>query len=130
MVNHDTTGIAADDTTQVTAYTGANGTTAATLPDQAGATTTTNPTNGTATSKPAYTDPTHGNANTGDTTSRKVTSTGPLFSGFAISGSGKKCVEDASSSTTAGAKVQINTCGSAAGQKWPRTTLRLAIHHI
>lgn len=118
MVDHDTTGGAANDTTQATAYTGTNGTTSATLPDQAGVTTTANPNTGTATSTPTYTDPAHGNVNAGDTTSRKVTSTGPLVSGFTISGGGKKCVEDASSSTTAGAKVQINACGTAAGQTW------------
>ncbi len=118
MVDHDPTGNAAADSTQTTSYTGTNGTTSASLPDQAGATTTANPTSGTSTSTPGYTDPAHANVNAGDTTTRKITSTGPLVSAFTISGGGKKCVEDASSSTTAGAKVQINTCGTAAGQKW------------
>ncbi|MFJ4407225.1 ricin-type beta-trefoil lectin domain protein [Streptomyces sp. NPDC088910] len=117
MVDHDSTGNAAGDSTQATSYTGANGTTSVALPDQAGATTTTNPTTGTATSTPAYTDPTHGGVNAGDTTNRKVASTGPLISGFALSGGGRKCVEDAASSTTPGAKVQINTCGTANAQK-------------
>ena len=118
MVNHDTTGNALNDTTQAITYPGTNGTAPAARPDEAQATTTANPATGSATSTPAYTDPTRGNVDAGDTTSRKVTSTGPLVTAFTLTGGGTKCVEDASSSTTAGAKVQINTCGTAAGQKW------------
>jgi RHS repeat-associated protein len=118
MVAHDTTGSAANDTTQTITYPGVNGTVSASLPDRAGATTTVNPTTGTTTSTPTYTDPAHGNTDAGDTITRKVISTGPLVSGFTLTGGGKKCIEDAASSTTAGAKVQINTCGTAAGQKW------------
>jgi RHS repeat-associated protein len=118
MVNHDTTGSAANDTTQAVSYTGSDGTVAAALPDQAGAAVTSNPTTGTATTTSTYTDPAYANANAGDTTSRQVTSTGPLSSAFTITGGGKKCIEDAGGSTTAGAKVQINTCGTATSQKW------------
>ncbi|WP_277440723.1 ricin-type beta-trefoil lectin domain protein [Streptomyces sp. SPB162] len=118
MVSHDPTGNALNDTTQSTVLPGADGTAAATRPDEAGTTTTANPATGTATTTPTYTDPAHGNTNAGGTANRKITSTGPLVSSFTLSGGGKKCIEDASSSTTAGSKVQINTCGTAAGQKW------------
>ncbi|MFG3292630.1 ricin-type beta-trefoil lectin domain protein [Streptomyces sp. NPDC048179] len=122
MVNHDTTGNALNDTTQTVGYTGTDGTTTATLPDQAGTATTANPATGTATTTSTYTDPSYNNADDGDTVSRKVTSTGPLSTAFALSGGGKKCIEDAGNSTTAGAKVQINTCGTATGQKWTIAT--------
>ncbi|MCF3135571.1 ricin-type beta-trefoil lectin domain protein [Streptomyces olivochromogenes] len=117
MVNHDTTGNALSDTTQSVAYPGVNGTTPATLPDQAGTATLTNPA-GTATTTSTYTDPAHGNVNAGDTISRKVTAVGPLTSSFTISGGGKRCVDDAGGSTTAGTKVQINTCNGATSEKW------------
>lgn len=116
MVNHDTTGNALADTTQATAYPGTDGTAKATLPDQAGATTTGNPGTGTATQTPVYADASGKNA--GNTLSRSTTTTGPLATGFTITGGGKLCVEDAANSTTAGAKVQINTCGTGTGQKW------------
>ncbi|MGW1559316.1 polymorphic toxin-type HINT domain-containing protein [Streptomyces sp. NPDC002144] len=118
LVNHDTTGNALNDSTQSVGYAGTDGTTTATLPDQAGTATTTDPATGTATITSTYTDPSYNNVNAGDTISRKVTSVGPLTTAFTISGGGKKCVEDAGNSTTAGAKVQINACGSATGQKW------------
>ncbi|MGV9246897.1 polymorphic toxin-type HINT domain-containing protein [Streptomyces sp. NPDC003710] len=117
MVNHDTTGNALSDITQSVAYPGVNGTAPATLPDQAGTATLTNPA-GTATITSSYTDPAHGNVNAGDTISRKVTTTGPLTSAFTISGGGKRCVDDAGGSTTAGTKVQINTCNGATSEKW------------
>ncbi|MFI8073964.1 ricin-type beta-trefoil lectin domain protein [Streptomyces sp. NPDC086033] len=116
-VNHDTGGNALNDTTQAITYPGANGTASATLPDQAGTATLTNP-SGTATIASTYADPAYGNVNAGDTISRKVTTTGPLTSAFTISGGGKRCIEDAGGSTTAGTKVQINTCGGATSQKW------------
>ncbi|MFF5755969.1 polymorphic toxin-type HINT domain-containing protein [Streptomyces longwoodensis] len=116
MVGHDTTGNALNDTTQSIAYPGVNGTASAALPDQAGTATFTNPA-GTETITSTYTDPAHGNANAGDTMSRKVTTTGPLSTAFAISGGGKRCVDDAGGSTTAGTKVQVNTCNGATGEK-------------
>ncbi|MEY2247972.1 ricin-type beta-trefoil lectin domain protein [Streptomyces sp. BF23-18] len=116
-VNHDTTGNALNDTTQNITYPGANGTAPATLPDQAGTATITNPA-GTATIAPTYTDPAHGNVNAGDTISRKVTTTGPLTSSFTITGGVKRCIDDTGGSTTAGTKVQINTCNGATSEKW------------
>ncbi|MFD9002113.1 ricin-type beta-trefoil lectin domain protein [Streptomyces sp. NPDC059582] len=118
MVNHDTAGSALNDTTQSIAYTGTDGTTAATLPDQAGTATLSNPGTGTASIASTYADPAYANVDAGDTISRRVTSTGPLSTAFTISGGGKKCVEDAGGSTTAGAKVQINTCSGSTAQKW------------
>ncbi|MBK3645956.1 ricin-type beta-trefoil lectin domain protein [Streptomyces sp. MBT33] len=118
MINHDTTGSAANDTTQTTAYTGTDGTTGATLPNQAGTTTSSNPTTGTATWTPTYTDPAYSNKNAGDTISRKTTTTGPLTTGFTLSGGGKLCVEDASASTTPGAVVRTYTCNASAAQNW------------
>ncbi|MGM9465196.1 ricin-type beta-trefoil lectin domain protein [Streptomyces murinus] len=116
-VNHDTTGNALNDATQTISYPGANGTVPATLPDQAGTATLTNPA-GTATIAATYSDPAYANANAGDTISRKVTSTGPLTSSFSITGGAKRCVDDAGGSTTAGTKVQINTCSGATSEKW------------
>ncbi|MER7937019.1 MULTISPECIES: ricin-type beta-trefoil lectin domain protein [unclassified Streptomyces] len=116
-VNHDTTGNALNDTTQTVAYTGTNGTTPATLPDQAGTTTLTDPA-GTATLATTYTDPAYGNVNAGDTISRKVTTVGPLTNSFTITGGVKRCVDDAGGSTTAGTKVQINTCNGGTDEKW------------
>ncbi|MER6785589.1 ricin-type beta-trefoil lectin domain protein [Streptomyces sp. NPDC000658] len=115
-VNHDTTGNALSDITQSIAYPGVNGTAPATLPDQAGTATLTNP-SGTATITSTYADPAYGNVNAGDTMSRKVTTTGPLSTAFTISGGGKRCVDDAGGSTTAGTKVQINTCNGATSEK-------------
>ncbi|MEU9974402.1 ricin-type beta-trefoil lectin domain protein [Streptomyces sp. NPDC051014] len=117
MVSHDTTGNALNDITQAVTYPGTNGTAPATLPDQAGTATLTNP-GGTATITPTYADPAYSNANAGDTISRKVTSTGPLTSSFTISGGGTRCVDDTGGSTTAGTKVQINTCNGATSEKW------------
>lgn len=116
-VNHDTTGDALNDTTQTVAYTGTNGTTTATLPDQAGTTTLTD-TAGTASVTSNYTDPAYSNANAGNTISRKVTTTGPLTSSFTITGGVKRCVDDAGGATTAGTKVQVNTCNGATSEKW------------
>ncbi|MFJ5305657.1 ricin-type beta-trefoil lectin domain protein [Streptomyces sp. NPDC088350] len=118
MVNHDTTGAAANNTTQTTAYTGTDGTTSATLPDQSGTTTSSNPTTGTATWTPTYTDPAYSNKNAGDTMTRKVSSTGPVNTGFALSGGGKLCIDDASASTTPGAVVRTYTCNASAAQNW------------
>ncbi|MEU1513154.1 ricin-type beta-trefoil lectin domain protein [Streptomyces sp. NPDC005811] len=113
-VNHDTTGNALADTTQATTYPGLDGTTAAAHPDQAGATTTTNPGTGTATQTPTYTDVTTGK-NAGDTAGRATKTTGPLTTGFTLTGGGKLCVEE----TGSGAKVEVNTCSSTStAQKW------------
>ncbi|MFQ3559309.1 ricin-type beta-trefoil lectin domain protein [Streptomyces gramineus] len=116
-VNHDTTGNALNDSTQTVAYTGTNGTTPATLPDQAGTTTLTDPA-GTASISSTYTDPAYSNVNAGDTISRKVTTVGPLTNSFTITGGVKRCVDDAGGSTTAGTKVQINTCNGGTDEKW------------
>ncbi|MET8411772.1 ricin-type beta-trefoil lectin domain protein [Streptomyces sp. NPDC005195] len=116
-VNHDATGNALNDTTQAITYPGTNGTAPATLPDQAGTATLTNPA-GTATIASTYTDPAYGNVNAGDTINRKVTTTGPLTSSFTITGGVKRCVDDAGGSTTAGAKVQVNTCNGATSENW------------
>ncbi|MFE4819902.1 ricin-type beta-trefoil lectin domain protein [Streptomyces sp. NPDC056704] len=112
-VNHDTGGNALADTTQATTYPGLDGTTAATHPDQAGATTTTNPGTGTATQTPAYADATTGK-NAGNTATRATKTTGPLTTGFTLTGGGKLCVEE----TGSGAKVDVNTCSSSAAQQW------------
>ncbi|MFI5873901.1 ricin-type beta-trefoil lectin domain protein [Streptomyces sp. NPDC051445] len=119
MVDHDTTGNALADTTQSIAYTGTDATVAATLPNQAGATVNANPGTGTATWSNTYADPSYGNKNSGNTITRKVTITGLLSTGFALSGGGKLCVQTAGGLATAGTKVQINTCsGTSAAQKW------------
>ena len=118
MVNHDTTGTAVNNTTQSTAYTGTDGTTSATLPDQSGTTTSSNPTTGTATWTPTYTDPAYSNKNAGDTMTRKVSTTGPVNTGFTLSGGGKLCIDDASASTTPGAVVRTYTCNASAAQNW------------
>ncbi|MFJ9809408.1 ricin-type beta-trefoil lectin domain protein [Streptomyces sp. NPDC101158] len=119
MVNHDPAGNALADTTQSIAYTGVDGTVAANLPNQAGTTVDANPTNGTAAWTNTYTDPAYANKNAGNTMTRKVATTGPLATGFTISGGGKLCVENAGGATTPGTKVQINTCsGTSTAQKW------------
>ncbi|TDU04192.1 RHS repeat-associated protein [Streptomyces sp. 846.5] len=116
MVNHDTTGNAANNTTQTTGYTGADATKTAALPNQAGPTTTSNPGAGSATSTPGYTDSQGKNA--GNTLTRTASSTGPLSTAFTLSGGGKLCVETAGGAVTAGTKAQINTCTGAAAQTW------------
>ncbi|MFG2896040.1 ricin-type beta-trefoil lectin domain protein [Streptomyces zaomyceticus] len=119
QVNHDPTGNALADTTQAIAYPGTDGTTTANLPNQAGTTTNSNPANGTATWTNTYSDPAYGNKNAGNTMTRKVTTTGPLTTGFALTGGGKLCVENAGGAVTPGTKVQINTCTSTStAQKW------------
>ncbi|MEW1648446.1 ricin-type beta-trefoil lectin domain protein [Streptomyces sp. NPDC091219] len=116
-VNHDTTGNALADTTQSTLYPGADGTASAAHPDQAGATTISNPGTGTATQTPSYTDTAGKNA--GNTVSRATKTTGPLTTGFTLTGGGKLCVEE----TGSGVKVEVNTCSStAAAQKWTVNT--------
>ncbi|MFJ5550632.1 ricin-type beta-trefoil lectin domain protein [Streptomyces sp. NPDC093225] len=119
MVNHDAGGNALADTTQSIAYTGADGTVAASLPNQAGATVNDNPGTGTASWTNGYTDPAYGNKNSGNTITRKVSTTGPLTTGFTLSGGGKLCIEDAGGAVTPGTKVQVNTCsGTSTAQKW------------
>ncbi|MFG2132121.1 RHS repeat-associated core domain-containing protein [Streptomyces sp. NPDC048751] len=112
-VDHDTTGNALADTTQATTYPGVDGTTPAARPDQAGATTTTNPGTGTATQTPSYTDATSGK-NAGNTVSRATRTTGPITTGFTLSGGGKLCLEE----TGSGAKVEVSGCSSAVAQNW------------
>ncbi|MFC4035317.1 RHS repeat-associated core domain-containing protein [Streptomyces polygonati] len=111
MVDHDPTGNAANDTTQTTAYPGTNGTAPSALPDQAGTTVTANPTSGTATSTPTYADPAHANANAGDTTSRTMTSSGPIISGIKTTSGGALCLTDPLASTTDGTQQTITACG-------------------
>ncbi|MEV0975430.1 ricin-type beta-trefoil lectin domain protein [Streptomyces sp. NPDC049915] len=119
MVSHDPNGNALADTTQSIAYPGTDGTVAATLPNQAGTTVSANPGEGSATWTNTYTDPAYSNKNAGNTITRKVTTTGPLSTGFTLSGGGKLCVETAGGAATAGTKVQINTCSSTStAQKW------------
>jgi RHS repeat-associated protein len=119
MADHDTGGNALNDTTQSTAYTGTDGTTTAALPNQSGTTTSSNPTTGTATWTPNYTDTGYTpNKNAGNTMSRKVSTTGPIASTFTLTGGGKLCIDDASSSTTPGNKVQVYTCNGTNAQKW------------
>ncbi|MGQ4399430.1 ricin-type beta-trefoil lectin domain protein [Streptomyces hayashii] len=119
MVDHDTTGDALADTTQSVAYTGTDSTVAAALPNQAGTTVSANPSEGSATWTNSYADPTYGNKNAGNTITRKVTTSGPLSTGFALSGGGKLCVQTAGGLATAGTKVQLNTCsGTSTAQKW------------
>ncbi|MFE2376130.1 polymorphic toxin-type HINT domain-containing protein [Streptomyces sp. NPDC059398] len=118
MVNHDTTGNALNDTTQTVAYTGTDSTTAATLPNQAGATTTSNPATGTTTQTPTYTDPSHNNANAGDTITRKNVSSGPLRTGFALTGGGTLCMDDAGGAVTPGTVVRTYACNATIGQNW------------
>ncbi|MEU3787598.1 ricin-type beta-trefoil lectin domain protein [Streptomyces sp900129855] len=113
-VDHATTGNALADTTQATSYPGVDGTTAATRPDQAGATTIANPGTGTVTQTPSYTDAATGK-NAGNTVTRATRTTGPVTTGFTLTGGGKLCVEE----TGSGAKVEVNTCSaSSAAQKW------------
>ncbi|SDN20597.1 intein N-terminal splicing region/RHS repeat-associated core domain-containing protein [Actinacidiphila guanduensis] len=120
MVDHDTTGNALNDTTQATTYAGANGATPATLPNQAGTTTTSNPTVGTATQTPSYADPAAvpAGTNVGDTVSRKETTTGPLVTGFALTGGVKYCIDDANANTSPGAVIRTYTCNNSAAQQW------------
>lgn len=119
-VNHDTTGNALADTTQTTAHPGTDGTVAATLPNQAGVTTTSNPATGTATQTPSYLDTGYTpNKKAGNTMSRKASVTGPLVTGFTLTGGGTKCIDDTGGATTPGTKVQINTCSNTStAQKW------------
>ncbi|WP_030200419.1 ricin-type beta-trefoil lectin domain protein [Streptomyces sp. NRRL S-87] len=119
MVDHDPSGNALADTSQSIAFTGADGTVAATLPNQAGATANSNPATGTANWTNGYADPAYGNKNAGNTVSRKVATTGPLTTGFTLSGGGKLCIETAGGAATAGTKVQVGTCsGTSTAQKW------------
>ncbi|MER6353975.1 ricin-type beta-trefoil lectin domain protein [Streptomyces sp. NPDC001634] len=119
MDDHDTSGNALNDTTQATAYTGTDGTATATLPNQAGTTTSSNPTAGSATWTPSYTDTGYTpNKNAGNTMSRKVSTTSPLISALTTSTGKKLCVDDATSSTTNGNKIQIYTCNGTSAQNW------------
>jgi RHS repeat-associated protein len=110
-VNHDTTGNAADNTTQTITYPGANGTAPATDPNQAATVTTANPSEGsTTTLTPGYTD-TNG-SNDGNTTSRAVTASGDLLSGVKTTAGGKLCLADPGASTTSGTAVILWGCGA------------------
>uniref|UniRef100_UPI00157ADA1E polymorphic toxin-type HINT domain-containing protein n=1 Tax=Streptacidiphilus neutrinimicus TaxID=105420 RepID=UPI00157ADA1E len=117
MVNHDTTGNAANNTTQTIAYPGTDGTTPATDPNQGGTVTTSNPTLGTTTETPTHTDTGYTPAeNAGNTMSRKISTTGRVSTAFTLSGGGSLCIDDATSSTTPGNKVQVYTCNGTAAQ--------------
>ncbi|MET7620667.1 ricin-type beta-trefoil lectin domain protein [Streptomyces sp. NPDC005408] len=119
MVNHDAGGNALANTTQSIAYAGADGTVATAQPNQAGNTVSSHPGDGSATWTNTYTDPAYGNKNSGNTITRKVSTTGPLSTGFTLAGGGKLCVEDAGGATAPGTKVQVNTCvGTSTAQKW------------
>ncbi len=110
MVDHDTTGNAADDTTQTIGYPGSNGTAPATDPDQASQVADSNPTTGSTTLTPGYTDPTSG-ADDGDTTTRTVTTVGQLQSAVTTTAGGKLCLADPGASTTPGTGVILWGCG-------------------
>ncbi|MGW1916965.1 ricin-type beta-trefoil lectin domain protein [Streptomyces sp. NPDC002076] len=108
QVQHDTSGTTANDVTQTATYPG-SGTSPATLANAATKITTTGP-GGTATMTPAYN-------SAGDTTGRTVTTTGPLVSGLTRSGT-KLCVDDSSSATTDGNKIDLWTCNGSGAQQW------------
>ncbi|QMU68363.1 polymorphic toxin-type HINT domain-containing protein [Streptacidiphilus sp. P02-A3a] len=114
MVNHDTTGNAADNTTQTDAYTGADGTATATDPDQASSVTTSNPSLGSATQTIGYTDNSliSGGVDAGNTMTRASTTTGPLTSGVKTSAGGALCLADPANATTAGTQMILWGCGS------------------
>ncbi|WP_143070926.1 ricin-type beta-trefoil lectin domain protein [Streptomyces malaysiense] len=109
QVQHDTTGNTANDVTQKATYPG-SGTSPATLANAATKVTTTGP-KGTATMTPHYDD------GAGNTTGRTVTTSGPLVSGLTRSGT-KLCVDDSSSATTDGNKIDLWTCNGSDGQQW------------
>jgi RHS repeat-associated protein len=112
----DTTSQAADttanQTTQTQTYPG-SGTAAAATPAAVTATETTGP-GGSITTTPGYDDD-------GQTTSQAVTTTSPITSAIQPS-SGTLCLDDTDSATTAGNKIDINTCSGDSGQKWTVTT--------
>ena len=111
VVNHDTTGNAANNTVQSTGYAGSNATKAAALPNQAGPTVTTGP-SGTATSTPGYNDPhaVPAGKNTGNTVSRATSTTGPLVVGVTASGGGRLCADPSGGHTTDGTAMTIWSC--------------------
>ncbi|WP_177239934.1 ricin-type beta-trefoil lectin domain protein [Streptomyces monashensis] len=112
QVQHDTSGTTANDVTQTATYPG-NGTSAATLANAATKITTTGP-GGTATMTPAY-------DNAGNTHTRTVITSGPLVSGMTRSGT-KLCVDDSSSGTTDGNKIDLWTCNGSGAQQWTMGT--------
>ncbi|SEM13217.1 polymorphic toxin-type HINT domain-containing protein [Streptacidiphilus jiangxiensis] len=116
MVNHDTTGNAANNTTQTVAYSGTNATSSTAEPNEATSVTSTNPGLGSTTTTPSYADPGYSGVNAGNTMKR--TSSGPLVTGFTLSTGGKLCIDDASGSTTPENKVQVYSCNSSSSQQW------------
>ena len=103
---NDTT---ANETSQAQIYSGSNGTAAAAQPAAATSMTTTSP-GGSVTVTPTY------DAD-GNTVTRTVTTTSPLTSAI-VPSSGSLCLDDASSKTTAGNKIDISTCNGTSAQKW------------
>ena len=119
MVQHDTTGNAANDTTQSIAFAGSNATAPAAEPNEGGTVTTSNPTLGTTTQSVTHTDTGYTpNENAGNTMSRSTTSSGRLTTGFTPTGGGPLCIDDSSSATTPGNKVQVYTCNGSSAQSW------------
>jgi len=115
-VNHDTTGNAANNTTQTIAYPGSNASASATDPDQATSVTTTDPNpslSGTTTVTPGYND-TNGKDD-GNTTSRTVITSGNVLSGVKTTSGGTLCLADPGASTTPGTGVILWGC-EAGGQ--------------
>ncbi len=113
LTSHDTASQSADttanETSQTLAYPG-NGMSAAAQPDADTSVTTASP-SGTVTTTPGY------NPN-GNTTSVTATGTaGPLFSAV-VPSSGALCLDDHGSATTAGNKIDINTCNGSSAQDW------------
>ncbi|PWI43707.1 hypothetical protein CK485_16480 [Streptomyces sp. ICBB 8177] len=106
-VMHDTSGNTANDVTQSISYPG-SGATAAPTPNAASQVTTTGP-DGTSTLTPSY-------DTAGDTFKRTVTTSGPFVAGPTRSGT-KLCLDDSSSGTTNGNKIDVWTCNGSAAQK-------------
>ncbi|MFF3609283.1 ricin-type beta-trefoil lectin domain protein [Streptomyces sp. NPDC002463] len=110
MVNHDTSGNAVNNTTQTISYPGADGTVAATLPDQGGAASSLNPSTGTTTITPTYADTTTGK-NAGNTVKRTNSYTGQLLATIKTTTGANLCLTDPANATVDGTVQTINTCG-------------------
>ncbi|SFF10135.1 intein C-terminal splicing region/intein N-terminal splicing region/RHS repeat-associated core domain-containing protein [Actinacidiphila alni] len=111
QVSHDTAGNALKNTTQSIAYPSTAA--PASLPNQATAVTTSNPTTGTATSTLSYTDTSHNSAgvNAGSVTSRKTSTTGPIISSVKTTAGDPLCLTDASALTGDGTSQNLSHCG-------------------
>jgi YD repeat-containing protein len=110
---HNTSSVANDTpanaTTQSQSYPGSNGASAAATPAAVTSVSTSAP-GGTVTITPAY-------DSDGRTTSRSETTISPLTSGVTTSAGGALCLDDASSSTTAGNHINIHACNGTNAEK-------------